>query len=140
VNPAARLKAAAHELRCWECRVTWTSWAQRLVGLKRGQTPRLSKRARHLVAMLRKAETERDEAFERLHDTERQVRAAVAAEYRDLARAIEASAGENRDPLAEALWRQCWQDGEDGLTHDDPRTIAINVYRHLADRLTEEGR
>lgn len=55
-----RLKDAAHEVRCWECRVTWTSWTQRLAGLKRGHTPRLSKRTRHLVAALRLAERQRD--------------------------------------------------------------------------------
>jgi hypothetical protein len=34
-----RVRAAIHELRCWECRVTWTSWLQRLVGIERGMTP-----------------------------------------------------------------------------------------------------
>lgn len=36
-----RLKAAAHETQCHECRVTWTSWAQRLLGISRGYSPRL---------------------------------------------------------------------------------------------------
>lgn len=35
-----RLKAAWHELSCWECRVTWLSWVQRLLGMKRGFTPK----------------------------------------------------------------------------------------------------
>lgn len=33
------LRAALHELRCAECRVTWKSWAQRLVGIKAGYSP-----------------------------------------------------------------------------------------------------
>jgi len=33
------LKAAKHELRCRECRVTWTSWLQRLFGIKAGYSP-----------------------------------------------------------------------------------------------------
>lgn len=37
-----RLNAARHELACIECRVTWSSWAQRLIGLRRGHTPRIS--------------------------------------------------------------------------------------------------
>jgi hypothetical protein len=56
-----RLKAAWHEMRCWECRVTWTSWAQRLVGLKRGQTPKMSKRHRYLVEQIRRAERRLDD-------------------------------------------------------------------------------
>ena len=32
-------EAALHELRCDECRVTWRSWLQRLVGDPRGMTP-----------------------------------------------------------------------------------------------------
>ena len=51
-----RLRAARHELRCWECRVTWTSWAQRLAGMKRGYTPRLPKQQRALVERARRAE------------------------------------------------------------------------------------
>lgn len=50
------VRAALHELRCWECRVTWTSWAQRLVGLKRGYTPKLSKQQRALVERAQRAE------------------------------------------------------------------------------------
>lgn len=34
-----RLRAAAHELRCPECRVTWRSWWRRLIGDKRGFAP-----------------------------------------------------------------------------------------------------
>lgn len=34
-----RARAAVHELRCRECRVTWRSWALRLTGGKRGMTP-----------------------------------------------------------------------------------------------------
>lgn len=36
-----RYRAAYHELRCVECRVTWRSWWQRLIGDERGMTPRL---------------------------------------------------------------------------------------------------
>jgi hypothetical protein len=36
---ALRLRAALHELRCRECRVTWRSWLQRLLGDPRGMTP-----------------------------------------------------------------------------------------------------
>jgi hypothetical protein len=35
-----RLRAAVHEIRCRECRVTWASWWQRLVGDPRGMAPR----------------------------------------------------------------------------------------------------
>lgn len=35
------LRAAWHELNCRECRVTWKSWAQRLLGDRRGYTPGL---------------------------------------------------------------------------------------------------
>lgn len=35
-----RLRAARHETRCRECRVTWGSWVERLVGLSRGYSPR----------------------------------------------------------------------------------------------------
>lgn len=35
------LRAALHEVRCRECRVTWTSWAQRLAGMRRGMAPKL---------------------------------------------------------------------------------------------------
>lgn len=34
-----RFRAAWHELRCWECRVTWRSWFQRVIGDPRGMTP-----------------------------------------------------------------------------------------------------
>ena len=34
-----RLGAGVHELRCTECRVTWKSWAQRLLGDRRGYRP-----------------------------------------------------------------------------------------------------
>jgi hypothetical protein len=51
-----RLKAAWHELSCWECRVTWTSWAQRLMGVKRGYSPRMSRLNRALVDRARRAE------------------------------------------------------------------------------------
>lgn len=34
-----RYRAASHELRCSECRVTWISWLQRLVGDPRGMAP-----------------------------------------------------------------------------------------------------
>lgn len=37
--------AAAHELRCWECRVTWTSWFQRRLRMKRGFSPKVAARA-----------------------------------------------------------------------------------------------
>lgn len=33
------LRAALHETRCIECRVTWRSWVQRLLGIKRGYAP-----------------------------------------------------------------------------------------------------
>jgi phage baseplate assembly protein gpV len=35
-----RLQAALHEIRCQQCRVTWISWLQRLIGDKRGMSPR----------------------------------------------------------------------------------------------------
>jgi hypothetical protein len=35
----ARHRAAVHELRCAECRVTWTSWAARLLHLG-GMSPK----------------------------------------------------------------------------------------------------
>lgn len=34
------LRAAAHELNCWECRVTWLSWLQRLLFIPAGMRPR----------------------------------------------------------------------------------------------------
>lgn len=36
---STRLKAAWHELRCRECRVTWRSWWQRLRGDPQGFDP-----------------------------------------------------------------------------------------------------
>jgi len=39
VSIRLRRKAAWHELRCLECRVTWTSWWQRLTGDGRGYAP-----------------------------------------------------------------------------------------------------
>lgn len=36
---ALRVRAAGHELRCRECRVTWKSWAGRLVGDRRAYRP-----------------------------------------------------------------------------------------------------
>lgn len=36
---AVRLRAARHEVRCGECRVTWKSWAQRLLGFRAGYSP-----------------------------------------------------------------------------------------------------
>lgn len=35
------VRASLHELRCRECRVTWGSWLERLVGLKRGCSPKV---------------------------------------------------------------------------------------------------
>lgn len=35
-----RVRAAVHELDCIECRVTWHSWLQRLVGDRRGHSPK----------------------------------------------------------------------------------------------------
>lgn len=37
------LRAAWHELSCRECRVTWRSWLARLVGLRNGYRPRVSR-------------------------------------------------------------------------------------------------
>jgi hypothetical protein len=71
---------------------------------------------------------------------ERQVRERLAAEYRDAAHAIEASAGENDDPLSNAIWTGCHASQSAPCVVDDPRTIAIVAYRHLASRLTEEDR
>jgi len=34
-----RLQAARHETRCAECRVTWRSWVQRILGMQRGFSP-----------------------------------------------------------------------------------------------------
>lgn len=82
------LKAAAHELRCWECRVTWTSWAQRLVGLKRGYSPKMSKRERALVERARRAE----DTVERIRKLTEQPYGAVY----DLAADIRAEIGEAR--------------------------------------------
>jgi hypothetical protein len=39
------LRAARHELRCWECRVTWKSWLQRLLGISKGYTPAVPPRS-----------------------------------------------------------------------------------------------
>jgi hypothetical protein len=39
VDIPSRILAAWHELRCWECRVTWRSWWQRLTGDGRGYKP-----------------------------------------------------------------------------------------------------
>jgi hypothetical protein len=39
-----RFRAAWHELHCLECRVTWTSWCQRLMGDGRGYTPKVLSR------------------------------------------------------------------------------------------------
>ena len=58
------LMAAAHELRCWECRVSWPSWAQRLVGMRRGYSPKLSKQHRALVERARRVE----DTIERIRD------------------------------------------------------------------------
>lgn len=35
------VKAARHELRCAECRVTWSSWLLRIFGCESGFTPGL---------------------------------------------------------------------------------------------------
>ena len=43
-----RIKAAVHELSCWECRVTWLSWFQRLAGSTSGYSPKLSPRLERL--------------------------------------------------------------------------------------------
>lgn len=39
-KPLRTLKCAAHELKCAECRVTWRSWLQRLIGLPAGMSPK----------------------------------------------------------------------------------------------------
>jgi hypothetical protein len=39
VPKVLRVRAAIHELRCWECRVTWRSWIRRLIGDSRGYAP-----------------------------------------------------------------------------------------------------
>jgi hypothetical protein len=67
---------------------------------------------------------------------ERQVRDRLAAEFRDAAQAIEDSAGENPDPLAEKIWQTCERDPEVPAVREDPRTIATVAYRHLAAQLT----
>jgi len=51
-----RLRAAAHELRCWECRVTWVSWFQRLIGLK--GNPRLPKWKAAMIERIARLEAE----------------------------------------------------------------------------------
>lgn len=38
----SRLRAARHELRCRECRVTWGSWLGRLLGMRSAYSPGLS--------------------------------------------------------------------------------------------------
>lgn len=38
------IEAAIHETQCEECRVTWRSWLQRIVGIKAGFSPKLPKR------------------------------------------------------------------------------------------------
>ena len=43
-----RVRAALHEVRCLECRVTWLSWAQRALGLEAGFVPRPPWRERWL--------------------------------------------------------------------------------------------
>jgi hypothetical protein len=49
-----RLRAARHELRCWECRVTWRSLFQRLAGIKAGYTPTASPRLIEEMAVRRR--------------------------------------------------------------------------------------
>ncbi|OLT13037.1 hypothetical protein BJF79_03820 [Actinomadura sp. CNU-125] len=66
---------------------------------------------------------------------EKRVRARLATEFRDAAQAITDSGGENDDPLAAAIWDTCHQASSAPAVIDDPRTIAIAAYRHLADRL-----
>lgn len=39
VHKATRLRAAVHELRCAECRVTWRSWFLRLFNRDSGFAP-----------------------------------------------------------------------------------------------------
>lgn len=39
VRLGLRLKAGLHELRCTECRVTWSSWLRRLAGIRSGYSP-----------------------------------------------------------------------------------------------------
>jgi hypothetical protein len=59
----------------------------------------------------------------------------AAETLRALAQAIDDSAGNNDDPLADAIWTRCGR--EDGLpaTVDDPRTIAMVAYKVCASLL-----
>lgn len=43
VSIKLRVKAALHELSCRECRVTWRSWIQRLVGVSAGYSPKVNR-------------------------------------------------------------------------------------------------
>lgn len=66
------------------------------------------------------------------------VREQAAQELRDRAAAINASRGENNDPLANAIWETCHRHPEDPATFDDPRRIAQVVYEHIATTITQE--
>ncbi|MCO6011532.1 hypothetical protein NE236_41935 [Actinoallomurus purpureus] len=67
----------------------------------------------------------------------RQARIEVAQELRNASEAINASHGENDDPLADHLWDTCHRSPEDPAILDDPRTLAQAAYTHLADRITQ---
>lgn len=43
VDIPRRFRAAHHEIRCKECRITWRSWVQRILGMKRGFSPTWAK-------------------------------------------------------------------------------------------------
>src|SRR5690606_26328988 len=51
------VRAALHDRSCCECTATWTSWAQRVGGMKRGHWPKLPKKRRALVALARRPDT-----------------------------------------------------------------------------------
>jgi hypothetical protein len=68
-------------------------------------------------------------------EIQRRERERIAAEHRATAQAIEDTRGEVDDPLAEEIWQTCERDPEVPAVREDPRTVAIVAYRHLADRL-----
>ena len=66
---------------------------------------------------------------------EKQLRAKVAKELTDAAKSIADSQGENGDLLAEEIWDHCARHDTAPATFEDPRTIAIVAYVHLAGRI-----
>lgn len=49
------VRAAVHEVRCAECRVTWKSWVQRIFGIKAGFAPHVRAAHRDVPARYRRS-------------------------------------------------------------------------------------